>query len=325
VMMLRTYKGILSSGLTGTLLVACSGVAPSSSAPLPLTTSLTGASVKVQGSWIRPGASKSDLLYVTSLGNHVVYIFTYPRLELVGLIGQYRRDQPVAICSDAKGNVFVPVIYQHKILEFSHGGTRPIASLNLPNSYPYSCAFDPATGDLAVAAGLPGAHIGVAIYAHEKGKPKTYDDPYLSDTPYCGYDNRGNLFCDGQGISQNFGFSELAKGAKSFSDITVNEAITTAGTVQWDGSSITVFQGGSGSGIIYRLKVSGSTATVVGTTMLKDAAGGGGSWIIGHQVIVAEQPRAAVQLYRYPRGGNFFKSKAIYQATYATVSVAPIH
>lgn len=322
-MLLRPSRSILGAALTGALLAGCNGMVPSALGLWSMSKSSNGSDLRSQSSWLRSGATEGDLLYVTSQTNNVVYMFGYPRLRLAGLLGRYRWRQLIAPCSDAKGNVFVPLLYQQKVLEFSHGGTKPIAVLKLPGSYPYSCAFDPTTGNLAVAGGLYGTTIGVAIFAHEKGRPTTYNDPYVSNAPYCGYDDQGNLFLDGQGVSQNFGFSELPKGAKSFSGITVNQTITIAGTVQWDGKYVTVFQGGSGSGIIYRLQISGSSATVVGTTSLNGASGATGSWIVGRQVVVADQPHDAVRLYPYPGGGNFLKSQTIVGASYVTVSLSP--
>jgi len=236
------------------------------------------------------------------------------------MLGEYGWE-PVAICSDQKGNVFVPMYDLAKTFEFAHGGTQPIASLKLPGSYPYSCAFDPTTGNLAVAAGFYNGGNRVAIYASAKGKPTTYSDPYIASNPLCGYDDQGNLFVDGGGKSKGFILSELGKGAKTFSEITVNQEISSNGNVQWDGKYVTVLDGTHG--VIYRLKIAGSYATVVGSTALNDAGAIYGSWIQGHHVIAPDEAHGRARIYGYPAGGDAVKTTTVQEAFSVTVSVAP--
>ncbi len=318
--MLSRLKRGLGMALTAVLLAACGGgTAPQSSSSLPAVESLNARYANPERSWIRPGAASGTLLYVSSINTEAVYIFSYPRLRLVGYLGQFGH-QLAGICSDQKGNVFVPQFNHPKILEYAHGGTKPIASLKLPGSYPYTCAVDPTTGNLAVAAAFYNGGVRVAIYNSAKGKPAIYSDPYAKG-PLCGYDNHSNLFVDGSGKSRNFVLSELAKGATSFSEITVNYDIRSSGNVQWDGKYITVLDGSYG--VIYRLKIAGSSATVVGSTTLNDAGGAFGSWIHGHHVIIPVQAREAVKIYRYPAGGDAIKTTPVQGTFSATVSVAP--
>jgi hypothetical protein len=309
----------LTLSLTAALLAACSGTAPPPSTPLPTAESLIARYANPQRPWIRPGAASGTLLYVTSPNNEAVYIFSYPRLGLVGFLGQLGH-QLAAICSDQKGNVFVPQFNHPKILEYAHGGTEPIETLELPGTFPYSCAVDPTTGNLAVAASTYNYGVRVAIYKSAKGKPTIYSDPYTAG-PLCGYDNHSNLFVDGYFGSKNFVLSELPKGAKSFSEITVNYHVRSSGNVQWDGKYITVLDGSYG--VIYRLQIAGSYATVVGSTTVNDGGGAFGSWIQGHHVIVPDQARAAVKIYRYPAGGDAIKATTVQGNFSATVSVAP--
>jgi hypothetical protein len=317
-------KSVLVAGPLAMLLAACGGTAlppPSASSATP--SLRVGYPVKEQ-SWIKPGAAKGQLLYVSSLAIHAVYIFSYPRLGLVGMLGQYRGyNQPVNICSDQEGNVFVPMVYDHKILEFAHGGTQPIAILRPgPGDNPYSCSYDPTTGNLAVGAGVEyGTYMGVLIYKSVKSKPTTYIDPYITNDPVCGYDNQGNLFVDGDGGSTGFfAFSELPKNTASFLDVTINQKISSAGNVQWDGKYMTVFDGIED---IYRLKITGSSATVVGSTTLNDV-GAYGTWILGHHVIAPDEAHAEVKIFRYPKGGDPIRSTALVGAFSATVSNVPM-
>ena len=107
---------------------------------------------------------------------------------------------PDGECSDKVGNVFI-TIQGEKIVEYAHGGTKPIATLNDPGYYPNACSVDPTTGDLAVAnVSGPTKHRGsLAVYKHARGAPKFFVDPdYEFQTYYfCGYDPMGNVFVDG--------------------------------------------------------------------------------------------------------------------------------
>lgn len=314
-----SYRVMLGAFSLSAMLAACNGTASAPTSSLP-----AGAAARTemdgQGSWIKPGAAKSDLLYVTSPYNAQLYIFSYPRLELVGTIGKYGQDASWYTCTDAKGNVFVPLSLEQKVLEFRHGQVKPAATIKFPNAYPYSCATDPTTGDLAVDEYVSNRN-AVAIFTGETGTPTVYADPYVSNTPWGAYDNQGNLFYDGQNAGQGFALSELPKGATAFMPLTIDGTIKFPGSVQWDGKYITVFD--TGPGAIDRLSVSGSTATVVGTTSMNDANGGFGLWIFEHRIILANQARNAVQIFPYPAGGTFVKSKALYQASWPVISVAP--
>ena len=320
-MILASSKRIFAMALGIFMFTGC-GITQQTTVPPP---GPVGFNADGDASWIRPGAANGPLLYVSSLGSRAVYIFSYPHLQLVGVLGQHGWDQPVGICSDSKGNVFLTLIYDSKIIEYAHGGTKPIVTLSDPDSYPSSCAIDPTTGNLAAAgAGYLNSALyeGVAIYAGAKGKPKIYQDSYFASGGFCGYDNKGNLFEDGSTRSyQSFLLVELAKGAKTFSQITVNQHIDASGGVQWDGKHITVFDFVAGA--IYGLKITGSTATVVSSTTLDNSEGGYGTWIEGHQVVVPNEAEGRVDLYDYPAGGDAIKTTTLQAAFSATVSVAP--
>jgi hypothetical protein len=278
-------------------------------------------------SWILPGAEKGPLLYVSSLFTHAVYIFSYPHIRLVGGLGAYKGfNEPAGICSDPNGDVFIPLLREARTIEYAHGGTRSIATLRDRATNPVSCAIDPTTGNLAVAAGLDvhdgvAAYLGVAIYSQAKGKPKNYEDPYIKGDLFCGYDDMGNLFVDGEGTQSHFALSELPENGTSFKEISVNVDISSSGNVQWDGKHIAVTD--EGSGVIYRLKVASSSATVVGTTSLTGGGGVYGSWIQGDRVIGPNDARPETRIWAYPAGGDAIKSFSLEEGFSATVSAAP--
>ena len=98
-------------------------------------------------SWMEPGLASKELLYVSDNGGNV-YVFSYPAGKLVGTLTDAR--SPSGLCSDKAGHVFVPDVNNEDVLEYAHGGKKPIATINDFGFYPESCAIDPTTQNLAV-------------------------------------------------------------------------------------------------------------------------------------------------------------------------------
>jgi len=101
-------------------------------------------------SWMAPGAETQDLLYISDEGTNDVYVYSWPQLKLVGTLTGF--SYPQGECVDTKGDVFVVNgRAQSQVVEFLHGGTKPIATLsdNYSN-HPSGCAVDPTTENLAV-------------------------------------------------------------------------------------------------------------------------------------------------------------------------------
>jgi hypothetical protein len=282
-------------------------------------------------SWMLPEAKSEDLLYVSraiyTKGNSLVLVFSYPRGKAVGTLTGF--SDPTGECVDKNGDVFITdsnasgVGY---VYEYAHGGKTPITTLNDPLTWPLGCSVDAMTGSLAVInAG------GVAVFPNAQGNPTTYTDPSFNDMRYGGYDKQGNLFVDGEAAgSIYFGFAELPTGKARFTDISVNGAFTDAGAVQWDGRYIAVQTLGSGRSpaLIYRLQVSGSTATIVGTTTLRsnrNRYNGGQFWIQGSRVIGPDNSGETVAFWKYPAGGRGLKTikNVGTEAWGITVSLAP--
>jgi hypothetical protein len=253
-------------------------------------------------SWMRPGTSSgSDLLYVAD-NEGFVFVLSYPQGQLVGGLNLPSALNSGSICSDGHGNIFVPDRFE--IVEYAHGGTQPIATLSDDGGIPNGCSVDPTTGNLAVTNDINYPYKGnVAIYAGAQGEPTYYSDSEIPDPIFCGYDNKGNLFIDGGP------FAELASGSGNFTNITLNRQIYQRGEVQWDGKHITVTS--QNANRIYRLQVSGSTGTIIGTTHLKGPGRNATSqsWIQGSVIIAPIGPGQAdnrVGFWKYPHGGKAF-------------------
>lgn len=251
-----------------------------------------------------PEATSDDLLYVsesylylTGVG-YRVHVYSYPDGMLVGTLHGF--DGSGGECVDRKGDVFITDWHPRtSIAEFAHGGSRPIRTLKDSGAH-ISCSVDPATGNLAVANGG-----NVAVFVGARGKPALYTDPSFKSFWFCGYDDKGNLFVDGLGNSRYFAFAELPKGAKSFTDITLNYGLGHPGSVQAAHGEVAI---ADGAAAVYRFKISGSAGSLVGTTKLDQLFDGSLQtfWIHNSTVAVAwccPSAGTGALLFPYPAGG----------------------
>jgi hypothetical protein len=277
-------------------------------------------------SWVLPQARSDDLLYVSDIGTDDVLVFSYPQGALVGTLSGF--DNPFGLCVDVKGDVFIANGSADTVVEYAHGGKTPIATLNLGTST-QACSVDEHTGDLAVVT----PSYGIAIFKHAKGTPTKYSGQEGSNFTFCGYDGSSNLFIDG-GIGSEPAFWELAKGSETLTNLTIQNDPFVDGygpaQIQWDGRDVAIENPFHAS--IVRVRFSGPTGTVVGTTQLRRSAREMArlSWIQGNVVIVPwyyDEGRAIprVVFTNYPRGGKGTEVITGYGLKYpqaATVSLA---
>jgi hypothetical protein len=262
-------------------------------------------------SWMGPSASGQDLLYVTNGGENV-WVYTYPKGELVGTLTGF--ISPLGECVDSAGDVFIVTLADKTgtssiIYEYAHGGTQPIAVLEDPN-WARGCAINPMTGDLAVAGD------GVAIFDHASGDPTLYNSSVFRFY-YCGYDAGGKLYLsgdDGQYLNRAY-LVRLLSGSGQFEEITLGKTLYVSGdfwpSVQWDGKHMTISSASPGTrhgspALVYRLQISGSSATIVGTTTLGPARRQFTSqlWIAGKKIVGAYNRHGSrVSRWPYPGGG----------------------
>jgi hypothetical protein len=226
-------------------------------------------------SWMLPGASSQDLVYVSDQGmyyNTGVYVYSYPQGKQVGFLQPDLAETYEGLCSDSHGNVWVvgwTTNYQAFYDEYSHGGTYPIKGLG-GRGVPSGCSLDPSTGNLAIANyqdfDISGHRGDVAIYKNATGSPQDYYDSSITYYYFCSYDNKGNLFADGDKDYIN----EIARNGATLRHIYFNKAIT-PGSLQWNNGSLAVAVVGGAKGPIHidRVTVKGSNAQIVGTTSLQ--------------------------------------------------------
>ena len=148
-----------------------------------------------------------------------------------------------------------------------HAGLFPIYELDEASeeALPYGCAVNRRTGDLAVT-NLEGF---VSVYKGARGTPQAYSLPGLYEAFFCAYDDKGNLFATGDDNSGRFALAELPAGSGSAKAIAVDASIAVGYGIAWNGKDLVLQSAAvSGSATLLRIKVKGSSGTVVGTTTL---------------------------------------------------------
>ena len=152
----------------------------------------------------------------------------------------------------------------------------------------------------------------VAIFPGSGGPPTVYPPMAVQ---YCAYDNAGDLFVDAYGYREQFALWELPKNGSQFAAISVSPNIEMSpGQVQWDGSHISVEGRGADHGIkLYQLTISGSTATVAGTTKFNHVWRAFQSWIQGKMILLPYGRHGSefaneIGIWKYPKGGKAVQS-----------------
>jgi hypothetical protein len=294
---------------TAALLAGCAGSAVSSGAPA----TVSAAAKRGGASWMAPNASSQDLLYVTGACGGIC-VFSYPGNALVGELAD--SNTPFGECVDKAGDVFVVNFGGEGgsagIVEYAHGGTSPLATLSDPGYNPQSCSVDPTTGNLAVTneSGENGTTGGVAIYANAQGEPTDYVDPKIFYMSFCAYDDKGNLFVDGQYDHKGtFQFDELPKGSSNFKTIKLDQSPSFPLNLQWAGKYIALADSQT---VIYHVAVSGSKGSVVGSTVLNGPVSiiEVQFWIQGGTIVApygkGDSPHR-IGYWQYPTGGRVRK------------------
>jgi hypothetical protein len=285
----------LGVGTIAALLVGCAGVPPT----VPIHSSR---------SWMLPEAKTKNLIYVVDGGTDVD-VLTFPGYKLVGTLTGF--SESTGVCSDTHGNVWIANAGTESLIEYAHGGTTPIATLDDPNQYPISCAFDPKSGDLAVSnlSVAPSLPDNIGIYARESGPPVLYPDPKLNPILYLSYGPGSRLFFDGTIGTGKFAMARFVEG--TFTRIRIRGAKITSGIggVQYaDGMLTTTAHGYGQTALIYQMSDSG---TITGTTQLLGAYSCQG-YLIWKNVVICPSSYNNLLVYRYPQGGNYTQKVAVH-------------
>lgn len=309
--------GLIHSALgtcaVAAILAACGGSQPPVAAPgaIPRTSAIATQADRGP-SWMLPEAGKHELLYVSNWTSSKVTVYTYPEGQLVGKLTGFA--QPYGECIDNSGDVFITNFNGSDIFEYRRGALRPKAIISDSGEHPAGCSVDPTTGNLAVnnSYTVTNEAGSISLYEHNPhhhwGTPTILSDSSFFYMYFCGFDATGNLFVDGYtSYGGSFILAVLPAGSGTFTNLSLNQTIEVPGGIMWDGQYMTLADSGLSPSVIYRFTVSGSTATVVGSTTLS------GSdivqyWVNGSKIVGPQPNTSSVGIWDYPAGGEAVRS-----------------
>jgi hypothetical protein len=189
------------------------------------------------------------------------------------------------------------------VTEYKVGSNKVLKTLSLNYTYTSSCAMN-TSGDLAVGVLLgnssgPGGQ--VVIFKNASGSGTVYTTP-LAKEYFDGYDPSGNLFADGFTNASAFALVELPKGSTKFETITTSNNVEFPGSVQWDGTYLTVFDQIANK--MYQYTVSGTKATLKGTIQFVGSGDCAQTWIVKDLVYCGDAANNDGEVFKYPAGGS---------------------
>jgi hypothetical protein len=300
-----------------------STVTPSAAAVAPsgkLTTTYAGPTLFVNGrpttaarlnplpryAELVPDGSKSkDYEYVFGEYDSYASIFNYPKdIKMIGkLEGAGGQGCTNVLYGYGKKIIWNAGRTNDLITEYKVQGNKVLKTLLLDYTYTSSCAMN-TSGDLAVGILLGnGSDAGgqVVIFKNAAGSGTVYNTP-LSREYFDGYDPKGNLFADGFAGSYTFGLVELPKGSTKFVTIKTSNSPEFPGSVQWDGTYLSVFDQITSQ--MYQYTVSGTTATLKNTIQLTGAGDCAQTWIVKGLLYCGDAGNNAGEVFKYPAGGS---------------------
>jgi hypothetical protein len=250
-------------------------------------------------------ATSKDYEYVINDYGSYATMFNYPKStsqvgEISGAGGQG--------CTNTQFGYGKKIIWNagrenNSITEYSVPSNKVLNVLDVGYEYTSSCAMD-TSGDLAVGV-LCGSSCGPAgqlvIFKNATGKPTIYKTP-LSREYFDGYDPSGNLFADGEGKSYNFMLVELPKGSTKAVTIKTSNSPFFPGSVQWDGTYVTVFDQDTAK--TYQYSVSGTTATLKGTVSYSGVSDCAQTWLVKGLMYCGDAGNDQGEVFKYPAGGS---------------------
>jgi hypothetical protein len=245
--------------------------------------------------------SKKRFEYVINFYGSYASIFDYPKSDKqIGTINNVGGQGCTNVLYGyGKKTIWIVAAY-NQITEYEIPQT-PIKTLSVSDgSMPSSCAMD-TNGDLAVGI-LDGPSSGdVLIYPNASGSGTFVKTP-LAREYFDGYDNQGNLFFDGFTPGSAFQLDELPKGSSKVETITTSNSVEFPGSVQWDGTYVTVFDQLANK--MYQYTIAGTKATLKGTISFSGSSDCAQTWIAKGVVYCGDAGNDNGEVFNYPAGGS---------------------
>ncbi len=263
--------------------------------------------------WMLPNAAKEqNLLYISNAQNVGVYSYSNGGgISFVGQLGAFAT--PKGLCTDKAGDVWITEYNDRAIVEYAHGGSRAIHKFVHRTGFPYACAVDPTSGDLAVSYEHPFGKFEkfaeVLVYPGASSSPKQYSSSTgLFLAYFLTYDNAGNLFleaspCPGYCYDSGGppGIFELAAGGSEFEPVSISEAtLSQPSALVWVNPSLLVGDNNlqsSGTPGAYKVVVRNSVGTVIGTVPFNQTQQTYGFTVRAGRIIVPDQSGNVVRIY----------------------------
>jgi hypothetical protein len=239
--------------------------------------------------------------YVINFYGSFAGIFDYPKSKKQ--IGEINNVGGQGCTNKLHGygeNTFWIVAAYNQITEYQVPQT-PLKTLSVPDgSMPSSCAMNQ-NGDLAVGI-LSGRSEGdILLFKNATGMGVFIGTP-LGAEFFDGYDNKGNLFFDGFTARGLFQFDEIPNGSTEAETISLPNAIQFPGSVQWDGTYVTVFDQTANK--MYRYTISGTKATLKDTISFSGNGDCAQTWIAKHVIYCGDAGNDNGSVFKYPEGGS---------------------
>jgi hypothetical protein len=248
-------------------------------------------------------AKSKDFEYIINDYGSYASIFDYPKsIRQIGMVNDVGGQGCTNVLYGYGRKIIWIVAGSDQITEFKVPDT-PIKTLSVGDSFPTSCAMN-ASGDLAVGIydGTTDAGGDVVIFKSASGSGTPYTTP-LDEEFFDGYDSQGNLFADGfTGYRSGFALVELPKGSTKFETIKTSNSVQFPGSVQWDGTYVTVFD--QLANATYQYTVSGTKATLKGTVRLSGSSDCAQTWIVTGLLYCGDAGNDEGEVFKYPAGGS---------------------
>ena len=258
-------------------------------------------------SWMLPEAKDEDLIYASDMIRSKVFVLSLATGALVGEFGFSKI--PWGICTDDAGHIFVTRSTNDRkhgeVSEYTHGGTTPIAQLNVEGGA-NACAIDPANGDLAVSAAQGSSNVKVSIYAPPfTGRPlRSAIVSTMGGSVYLTYDNKSNLYFSTISYSDGSRLFKLSRSGGMPFNIAISPPRDAAGSAAgWVGHDL-IFAAGGGDNTVERIRINGKSGRVANVTTLEGAGldFGDNQFATNGSVIVAGFAENNIGVWAYPDG-----------------------